>query len=419
MIKWRTKEMFDMERLLGDANKGVLPALKLLGDLYLEGYEENDIEPDLEKAIEYYEKAAAGGMEDALVDLGYIYCSGKYMEPNYEKGIECYKKAADMGNTTAMGNLGMTYCKGIGVEQNPEKGFEYFLMAAEGGHPDAMTQVAALYRAGFGVEADEEEAEYWDEQAEIARAQMEEDEYDDDEEDEKSPMQMAFEENLQFISEDTLDVDLVKSIFEDTEDLMQYSLGKCEYKSGRIITADPLCYMQKQENVLVKARSIKPGTYPIQVAIMESPTVGIRNVAARLKVNDNEAVRYELANCAKDNKETTFAGFPVECGMACFCDEQAAQSYWKFLEGWYAENEDGNIYDDYFKALFAESYRNNPDYQTREGDLLMWTNPLDGSQIPMFSSGLGDGYYTDFWGIDEDGEICELVMVFMNPEIFM
>ena len=50
--------------------------------------------------------------------------------------------------------------------------------------------------------------------------------------------------------------------------------------------------------------------------------------------------------------------------------------------------------------------------------MLLWKNPLDGTQIPMFASGLGDGFYTDYWGMDENGEICELVIVFMNPELF-
>ena len=121
--------MFDMERLFADAEQGILPALKILGDLYLNGYEENDIQPDLNKALEYYEKAAEGGMEDALLELGYIYCAGKHMQPDYAKGINYYKQAAEMGNTTALGNLGMAYMNGYGVEKNKTKGFEYFLKA--------------------------------------------------------------------------------------------------------------------------------------------------------------------------------------------------------------------------------------------------------------------------------------------------
>lgn len=139
-------------------------------------------------------------------------------------------------------------------------------------------------------------------------------------------------------------------------------MGVCEFKTGRIITADPLCYLQNPKEVLVKAKRIKAGTYPIQLSVMDS-------------------------------------------SMACFCDEQSAQSYWRFLEGWYMEHKDGNIYDDYFAELFAQSYQKNPDVHRECGDFLMWSNPLEGSRISMFASGMGDGYYTDYWGIDASGEI--------------
>jgi hypothetical protein len=152
--------------------------------------------------------------------------------------------------------------------------------------------------------------------------------------------------------------------------------------------------------------------------MMDSQMAGLRIVGARLKVSDKEAVSYELANGENEERKSTFAGFPVECGMACFCDEQAAKSYWRFLHDWYGEHEDGNIYDDYFAALFAQSYRENPSVQREGGDLLMWSNPLDGSMIAMFASGIGDGYYTDYWGVDASGELCELVIIFMNPELF-
>lgn len=403
--------MLDMERLFEDANQGILPALKILGDVYLRGYEENEIKPDLHKAITYYEKAAEGGMEDAFMELGYIYCSGEYMQPDYDTGLEYYKHAADMGNTTALGNLGMSYLRGVGVKKDERKGFEYFLKAAEGGHPNAMQQVALLYRDGIGVEQDQEKSEYWEKSAKTVLEKEKENAV-------KSPVQEAFEKNLKFISKDTLDIELVKDIFEDTKDLRQYTMGTCEFQSGRVITADPLCYLQNPKEVLVKAKSIKAGTYPIQVAIMDSAMAGLRIVGARLKITDQEAACYELANCEKEDHQITYAGFPVECGMACFCDGQSAQSYWRFLEGWYKEHKDGNIYDDYFAALFAESYQNHPDVQREGGDLLLWSNPLDGSQIAMFASGMGDGYYTDYWGIDAAGEICELVIIFMNPKLF-
>ena len=217
--------MLDFERLLNDAENGVLPALKFLGDIYLNGYKENDIEPNLEKAIEYYEKAADKGMEDTLLDLGYIYCSGQYMEPDYKKGMVYYERAAALGNTTALGNLGMVYCQGFGVKKDEKKGFEYFIEAAKGGHPLAMQQVSEMYRDGVGVEKSEELSAYWRQKAEEQKKQDELEEEqrrkEEDKQEEKNDLQTAFEKNLKFISKDTIDADFVKRIFGNASDLKQ------------------------------------------------------------------------------------------------------------------------------------------------------------------------------------------------------
>ncbi len=413
--------MLDFERLLNDAENGVLPALKFLGDIYLNGYEENNIEPNLNKAIEYYEKAADKGMEETLLDLGYIYCSGRYMEPDYKKGFVYYERAAALGNTTALGNIGMAYCQGFGVKKDAKKGFEYFMKAAEGGHPLAMQQVSEMYRDGVGVEKNEELSAYWLQRAEEQKKKDELEEEQQKNQKEKNDFETAFEKNLKFISKDTIEVDFVKSIFGTSSNLKQFTMGECEFKTGKVITADPLYYLKNLKEVFIKEKSIAPGKYPVQIAVMDSDMAGLRIVGARLKVKEKEAVQYELAKClAEKNGQlmTTYAGFPVECGMGCFCDEQAATSYRNFLSTWYQEHENGNIYTDYFAQLFEESYQKEPTYQRKGGDLLLWNNPLDHSQIAMFASGLGDGYYTDFWGIDETGNICELIVIFLNPELF-
>ncbi len=235
----------------------------------------------------------------------------------------------------------------------------------------------------------------------------------------ESMLQEAFKANLEFISEETLNTNFVQSIFAEDGEFIQFVLGNCEFRTGKIITADPLCYLQNPKYIMPKFKRIEPGIYPVQLSVMKESIAGIRIVGARLKIKSTLAVSYEPATCERDGKEDELSGFPVECGMACFCDEQAAQSYWKFLDGWYKEHEDGNIYDDYFAEHFAKSYEEHPDVQREDGDLLMWSNPLDGSRIAMFSSGIGDGLYSDYWGVDADGKICELVMVFMKPELWL
>lgn len=239
----------------------------------------------------------------------------------------------------------------------------------------------------------------------------------------KSPLQTAFEKNLKFISQTDFDLETVKGLFHETDKIKCFELGNCEFPSGHIIIADPLCYLQDKNSVYVLEKSVASGSYPVTLSVLYSEMAGVRIAGARLKITENIAVKYELAEPEKGGEEKRFppmAGFAVEAGMGCFCDEQAAKDYWTFLAKWYAENPQGNIYDDYFASLFAESYEKEPGYQREGGDFLLWKNPVadTDSQIAMFASGMGDGYYPGIWGIDEKGELCELVVLFMNPELF-
>lgn len=237
----------------------------------------------------------------------------------------------------------------------------------------------------------------------------------------KSPIQAAFEENLRFISKDTMETDTVRKVFRDDDRIRCYELGKCHFPTGKVIIADPLCYLQDARSISVLKQEIPAGSYPVTLAVMDSTLVGRRIVGARLKVSSKEAVAYKLADAQREENGQvmdTFAGFPVEAGMGCFCDKAAVKGYWKFLGKWYAEHAGKNLYDDYFSELFAESYRKEPEYQSEDGDFLLWDNPLDDTRIALFSSGLGDGYYCGYWGMDNEGKSCELVIIFMDPELF-
>lgn len=237
----------------------------------------------------------------------------------------------------------------------------------------------------------------------------------------KSPIQIAFEKNLKFISKDTMETETVKSVFVNNAQIRCFELGKCNFPTGKVIVADPICYLQDSKSISVLKQEIPAGRYCVTLAVMKSRLAGIRIVGARLKVTPKEAVQYRLAEAQQEENgrmKDTFAGFPVETGMGCFCDAAAVKSYWTFLKHWYAGNQDKNIYNDYFRALFAESYQREPQYQREEGDFLLWNNPEDNSQIAMFASGMGDGFYCPYWGVDGQGEICELVVIFMNPELF-
>ena len=71
-----------------------------------------------------------------------------------------------------------------------------------------------------------------------------------------------------------------------------------------------------------------------------------------------------------------------------------------------------------FAALFQKSREANPELQRGCGDFLQWQLPETGQKIVFFTSGMGDGIFSGYWGLDGNGEVVSLVVPFMNPEYF-
>lgn len=233
-----------------------------------------------------------------------------------------------------------------------------------------------------------------------------------------------FKQNLKYIANRELDAEKLSRQFVKTQHRFFLTIGTTDIPSGRVVVADPLCYMAGEHVIVpVLEKEIPSGSYPVEVSLYRDNFLGVRICTARLKIKDTAAARYE---CAKPVPETAafkgsdgvMSGFPVDAGMMCFMDAEGARDYESFLLDWHAKNPGKNHYDDYFAAFFAESDKKLPQYQREGGDFIEWTNPVNGKRTVMASSGLGDGFYQCFIGYDEGGEICELAVPMVDPDIF-
>ena len=99
----------------------------------------------MQKAIEWYGRAAENGNSDAECDLGYCYQFGKGVQMNLNKAIELYEKSANQGNMYAQCNLGVCYEEGIGVSTDEVKARKLYKAAANQGHPGAQYKLALGY----------------------------------------------------------------------------------------------------------------------------------------------------------------------------------------------------------------------------------------------------------------------------------
>lgn len=203
-----------------------------------------------------------------------------------------------------------------------------------------------------------------------------------------------------------------------------YPLGTLSVPTGEIIGCDPLvCLDDNVKSYYIKA---PVGEFPADLCIVkENDGDCDRNAAMRVRFNENRAVRFELALTGSEPaeeiagfEEGDYFGFPVDAGLGCFCDRAVQREYTAFeREQREKHGDDFNMYDDFMAGLFAESYKADPKYQRRDGDRLDLTVPNTEHHIPICNSGFGDGYYPVYWGYDEKGEVCQIIMNFIDIEL--
>lgn len=238
----------------------------------------------------------------------------------------------------------------------------------------------------------------------------------------KHPAQIAFEKNLKFLNQETYPTDFFRMLFAESEKIKVVSAGEADFPTGEVILADPLAYLGSQYETVLDKR-IPAGSYQVELSVCLSPVAGLRIAAARVLIGEKEAACYEIAMPKGRKREDlgkpgVFTYFGVDTGLACFADGQVSEENRLFFEKWEKENPGKNKYADYFAALFQESIERNPQFQNQGGSFLEWKLPESGLRTVLFSSGMGDGVYSGYWGLDAEGDLSCLVALFMNPEYF-
>ncbi len=238
----------------------------------------------------------------------------------------------------------------------------------------------------------------------------------------KHPAQIAFEKNLKFLNQKTYPTELFRNLFTESPKIKVVRAGEADFPTGEVVLADPIAYLGSQYETVLDRR-IPAGSYPVELSVCLSRIAGLRIAAARIPLSRKEAVRYEIAMSKGKKTEDlgkpgVFTFFGVDTGLACIADGKASEENRLFFEKWTRENPGKNKYTDYFAALFRKSYEANPEFQNQGGSFLEWELPGSGLRTVLFSSGMGDGIYSGYWGLDSEGEIACLVALFMNPEYF-
>ena len=154
------------KKLLLDAEGGDLEAQYQIGRYYYHGY---GLAADIEKAKDWYVRAAERGHTEAMYKLGFHYdLSGTVPRDGYRESMlearKWYTLAAKQGHAEAAYRLGRIYYYGFGFdrfEDHRGEAIKCFEFAAEKGLDEAQYTLAACYYFGYGTEENVEKSLKW------------------------------------------------------------------------------------------------------------------------------------------------------------------------------------------------------------------------------------------------------------------
>jgi Protein of unknown function (DUF4241) len=182
-------------------------------------------------------------------------------------------------------------------------------------------------------------------------------------------------------------------------------LGKLYMPSGKIFCCDP--FLSSEVNAF--ERCVKPGYYDLKLCTIEVSDWGKRVALAALVFSDRKPLNWVKATYRIYNE--SFTGFRVDAGLACFMDSETAELFRSVVDRYYEKYPDGNYYDDVLAAEFKKNA--DPTNPQHIGDWnLHYPINSDPRNIAMFASGLGDGVYSTYLGLDENEQPVMLVADF-------
>jgi TPR repeat protein len=133
------------------ANQGDPDAMTKIAQLYQLGY---GTKRDLDKAAEWYEKAAQLGFVVAQFNLANLYYDGQGVSRDRKQAARWYTAAAQGGHAKSQFYLAQMYFDGDGVDESEEAGLAWLQKASDQGMPDAQHELGRRLIFGDDVAAD-------------------------------------------------------------------------------------------------------------------------------------------------------------------------------------------------------------------------------------------------------------------------
>ena len=154
LVRWQIEGVMPLIVALNKAAQGDGKAMWQLGNRYHVG---DGVEQDMEKAVEWWQKAHEAGNIGGTHNLGCYHLQ----EGEVERGIKYLTQSGAAGYSQSYHALGEHYLSHTEEEGNIQKGIGNLTTAAEQGYAPSQWDLVIIYHDGEIVPKDYDKARYW------------------------------------------------------------------------------------------------------------------------------------------------------------------------------------------------------------------------------------------------------------------
>ena len=199
----------------------------------------------------------------------------------------------------------------------------------------------------------------------------------------------------------------------DEDDYDVFAIGDVSLPTGEIVICDLINNFGIKDNMLNPfINKVDPGDYSIIISVDKNETRKDKYVAVRIDFNNEVPVKFEIAikygDVLKDLSPGLNYGFIVDSDLICICDKYVEMLYENHLNNWEGKSKD--ILNDYFLSELKENSRKNPKYNYDDCKSMIWDFPDTEFKIPIITSSNDNGFYSCYWGLDKNDDVCNLVI---------
>jgi len=201
--------------------------------------------------------------------------------------------------------------------------------------------------------------------------------------------------------------------FFDEEKYDIFTIGDVSLPTGEIVICDVINNLGIKDNKLNPfINKVDPGEYNIIISVGKNETCKDKYAAVKIDFNEEVPVKFETAikygDVLKDLNPGQNYGFSVDSGLICICDKYVETLYEDHLNNWKEKNKD--ILNDYFLSELKENSEKNPEHNYDDCKWMLWDFPETEFKIPIIASENDDGFYSCYWGLDKNDDVCNLVI---------